>query len=775
MRLVPALHLRLPRILGFFSTTLLSIAALMQTASGQSPSSRPQPPPPPATDQEQFISYWTTETGWHSELQLRNNVSGGDDLVVTPVLRATDGSETPLSLVTVKPNEVRTVDIGASVMGTAPQLTAAYGSMVLRYHAQANGNLFAMLMVNNIGHSIAYHFDGTGEEQDPHAGSREGIWWLPNDTASDYLILTNQGSGTLQTELSLYDTVGREVKQKITLAARAATRLSVRQLVRASGLAGFYGGIKVYASAHSGSLDSLHILFDENASFSALMKMFDQNPNSSLEERDFAGTKVWTLRAPMLALSNPDPALAFPAGTVLKPQLFVRNTLGKPVDVSLRFNWRGVGTSGKAAGPTLRLSPFETRLVDVATLQATNIIPKEANWTSVILSTNGKPDEVMAVAASYDQTLRYGAQTPFSDQLAFQWEGSLWEYDAQHNSLITAGNGGTKPLQAAFTVYYNQGSQKYELEQTLQPDEQMWIDMGKLIREHVPDKNGNVLPADLTAGTYEFRDLTNKFIGNLFEGKVVYDKTYGHVTYGCGLCCGYNRAAAWYDPLGVPFLNTAGTGVNGFTTCGSLWQNVSYPYLGHWSTLDHSVATVDYYATHSGVGVGSTTSNAFGSLLGNGIRACSVRPFPTSGGVKVGNPAQLLVIGDTTTFATNCPNTKIRILAYQIQDTNGNDLIGDVQTKEQFASKGTNTCNTTIGTSETCSGTPGGIIHDTLTVGCNSVDNGCGYTYTKQQWVWCNGTTNPVIGTVGDLVVHDNAISVGGLYTSLKNKVIKPQ
>jgi hypothetical protein len=88
-------------------------------------------------------------------------------------------------------------------MGTAPQLTAAYGSIVLRYHSQDKGNLFAMLMVNNIGHSIAYHFDGTGEDQNPHAGSREGIWWLPNHTASDYLILTNQGSGTLQIELSL--------------------------------------------------------------------------------------------------------------------------------------------------------------------------------------------------------------------------------------------------------------------------------------------------------------------------------------------------------------------------------------------------------------------------------------------------------------------------------------------------------------------------------------------------------------------------------------------
>jgi hypothetical protein len=105
----------------------------------------------------------------------------------------------------------------------------------------------------------------------------------------------------------------------------------------------------------------------------------------------------------------------------------------------------------------------------------------------------------------------------------------------QHDgdSIITAGNGGSKPTQAAFTIFYNQGTQKYEMEQTLQPGEQMWIDIGKLIRENVPDKNGKTLPADLTSGSYELRDLTNKFVGTLFEGKVIYDKTYGHASYTC--------------------------------------------------------------------------------------------------------------------------------------------------------------------------------------------------------------------------------------------------
>ncbi len=642
-------------LLAFLFTSLIFPALLPAQNPDAAPGSTqipPQLPQPSATDQEQFISYWTTETGWHSELELRNNVSGGTDLIVTPVLRAADGTETALSPVTVKPNEVRTVDITASVMGLAPQLTATYGSMVLRYHSHHLQNLFAMVMVNNVGHSIAYHFDGYGEDIDPHPGSREGIWWLPNDTASDYLILTNQGSRTLQTELSLYDSAGKETKQKIALSARSTVRFSVRQLVRAAGLTGPFGGIKVFAPSHSGSLDTLHILFDEEAAFSALMKMFDHSPNSSIDERDYAASKVWTLRAPMLALSNPDPALAFPAKTVLKPKVFVRNTLPRPVNISLRFNWRALDTSGKTAASAIRLNPYETRAIDVGALQATNVIPKNANWASVVLTTDGKPDEVVAVAASYDESLRYGAQTPFSDQLAFQWEGSIWQYDSQHNSLITAGNGGSKPLQAAFTVYYNRGSQKYQLEQTLQPDEQMWIDMGKLIREHIPDKDGNVLPPDLTSGSYEFRDLTNRFIGNLFEGKVVFDKTYGHVTYGCGACCGYTQAAFWYSPLGIPFQGTAPNGVNGYTSCSQSWDNVSGAFYNSWTTVNHSVTTANQYGTHTGVAVGSTTSNTRGQLEHASTRECQLLYFTPSGSDNVlkldlqGNPHNSIFVGN---------------------------------------------------------------------------------------------------------------------------------
>jgi hypothetical protein len=68
----------------------------------------------------------------------------------------------------------------------------------------------------------------------------------------------------------------------------------------------------------------------------------------------------------------------------------------------------------------------------------------------------------MAVAASYDSTLRYGAQTPFSDQMASQLEGGEWKVDANHTSLIGAGNGASQPILMRPTITVTKELQNHE-------------------------------------------------------------------------------------------------------------------------------------------------------------------------------------------------------------------------------------------------------------------------------------------------------------------------
>lgn len=190
------------------------------------------------------------------------------------------------------------------------------------------------------------------------------------------------------------------------------------------------------------------------------------------------------------------------------------------------------------------------------------------------------------------------------------------------------------------------------MDQTLQPGQQMWMDIGKLIHENLPDKDGKTLPADLTTGSYEVRDLTNKGIGTLFEGKVIYDKTYGHVVYGCAACCGWTSPSLWYNPIGVPFQSTAFDGVTSWYPCESEYDDISSNFYSNWSSSNTSIATVDTYGTHTGVSVGSTTSQTHGYYQSNNAHIHCPNSYCTPSGSANVNP-QILLGGPNGTNITN--------------------------------------------------------------------------------------------------------------------------
>lgn len=99
------------RILVLTSVMAVAFAAFAALALAQNLASSPSNgsgialSTPPRRGQErafeQYAAYWTTEPGWHTELQLRNNLDPGD-LTVTPTLRSASGVETALPPVAIR-------------------------------------------------------------------------------------------------------------------------------------------------------------------------------------------------------------------------------------------------------------------------------------------------------------------------------------------------------------------------------------------------------------------------------------------------------------------------------------------------------------------------------------------------------------------------------------------------------------------------------------------------------------------------------------------------
>ncbi len=255
--------------------------------------------------------------------------------------------------------------------------------------------------------------------------------------------------------------------------------------------------------------------------------------------------------------------------------------------------------------------------------------------------------------------------------------------DALHDSITTVGNGGDAATKARFLVYYDmpgaKGSQvPYELDQTIQPGEHMWVNIGDLISRQVPDVHGKVLPAALTSGTYEFKDMTDRAHGNLFEGKVIVDKTYGHATYGCAECCGHNRGTM--QPWSILLGFSANGSILDQNSCETFPEDIT-DLFSSWSSANTAIATVDNTGLGQGMGVGSAAIRAEAFAVEKDLGGADMLHCPTNL-LQSNGPATVQV--PTYFFASSAVNVQGACyspsvgsffnVSYTVQDQNSNPI-----------------------------------------------------------------------------------------------------
>jgi hypothetical protein len=284
--------------------------------------------------------------------------------------------------------------------------------------------------------------------------------------------------------------------------------------------------------------------------------------------------------------------------------------------------------------PELRLAPFATQQLQIASVQKQLGIPDDAHWALVTLTTDALPDDLIAVASSRDTSGRYGTETKFMGGVGGHYAGGEWRADANHNAIAAITNVGTKPTDALLTLHYDNGEESYEMQRTIPPGDQMWVNLAQLVHNRVPDRKGNTLPADLNSVTYDLQDLTPGGHG-LIANAVALDNTYGsHVGPQYANCCGY--AGIVWDP--DEFIFGFGSGadpgdIEATDECTGDYTNISFDF-SDWSSSNTSVAQVTTQLV-TPEGAGQATAIAEGDVLIGVGSYCAYDPEQATAPVDV--------------------------------------------------------------------------------------------------------------------------------------------
>lgn len=128
--------------------------------------------------QEVFAPYWTSEPGWDTELQLKNNLASGP-LTATPVLRVASGEEIPLDPVTIASNASVSVWVNEGLLKHSPSLLSqpgSFGSVVFHFTSLSAMNLYATAVpsiagrTNRVSRSCSSHTAACGRAGSQRAG-----------------------------------------------------------------------------------------------------------------------------------------------------------------------------------------------------------------------------------------------------------------------------------------------------------------------------------------------------------------------------------------------------------------------------------------------------------------------------------------------------------------------------------------------------------------------------------------------------------------------------
>lgn len=352
------------------------------------------------------------------------------------------------------------------------------------------------------------------------------IWWLPSAGADAFYALQNTTKRRVKVDIELSSNGALSQSQTITLPPSEARLISLRELLSNSGNefknVPAIGGVELRHDGNPGDVLGRGVLVDAAVGFSTPLMIRDPTQRGGN-----------TIHNPSAAFGTM-PEKGFPATADFHPQLMLFNTSDAPVTATATVQGKKADNPVTWEAGSWQVPPKSVLKVDLEMLRLQSQAV-DSGIAGINLTHTGLPSALLAEVITVDSTLTYSFYDPFFDPLAgisntltaisFNLEGA-------NNTLLIQKNIMDRPARFIVRINYRTGTEfeSYVLPvQTVGPQQVAVIDIKQLRDSAVPDKNGKVLPPDLTFGNAErVMEIPNSLVGS--------DPTYNPVTGTCGSC-----------------------------------------------------------------------------------------------------------------------------------------------------------------------------------------------------------------------------------------------
>lgn len=756
---------------------------------------------------------WRVDHAFVSTLMLKNIVTIAP-IKVTPILYMADGTEYDLPAVKLDAAGVAVISINNALNDVPSKIqshVSTYGSAGIRYQWLWSGAVTAEVRNGDDVRSLVYashpHAD-TIKVNDPAATESqqtlEGMWWKQDEYTKCFVTLTNASKNDINAVLQVFDSeANNTVEKNLQIHPHNTQFVDVTSLWAQLPYTEAQGGIRVSYTAPSDALIVEGGLEDDVKGYSHPLRFGSVIPGPTTSpllggSPSSAGTKSSLSAVPQavtqsaepsqminfdsagIMVGTQDPNMQFPQGTLFTPYMVLRNMTESPMQVHLTANYSNGPTPTNIGLGRIVLPAKYIQQVDVKSLLTAVGLGTFNGYLNLQTSFFGRGGDLLEETGSVDQTKSYVFETPPTMEGPARGRiFSYWNSSGDTDSMFSFWNYSGKDEELVLTLYHQAG--QYKLPIHLAANASVTIGIAALIKSGKQDADGNTLPMNTAQGSAKLSGPNMEDIDVAIHGSVFNVRT-GTCCCICPVCCYVTSTFICPSPLNENVGDTIDLQpmvVFVDATCCDISLDMNWNTPGP----HPDVATVDGDGQLTGTGPGSTqfTGQSGSTYPTQTAPACEVFLSPAFcgpyiaasflGGVTVSGPApdHLIITHDGVSNISACPTTKVRTVLYQIVDANNNFLVAPFQVKEQFDSTGSNSCgNGDLHLTTNCTGlslSAIGAIADTLTVACNSSsDPACGFTLTNQRWLWCPASGGPsvVLGKIGDLIVHNNSISVGG-------------